>query len=155
MKRFDFNLQRILSLREYREKDWEIRLGEITGRCLRLKNDIDQRIRNRKAALYTWHQEGTTDVSYAGYMEEYIQRMNLEQVRLETELEEAEEQRAEVQRKFLEASRDRKVLDNLKSKRQKEHYKEELSKEFKIMDEMNTSAVVRELRQPAAEDGRA
>jgi len=154
MKRFDFNLQRILSLREYREKEWEIKLGEITGRCVSLSRKIEDRIRNRQAALRTWHETGSNDVFYAAYMEEYMQRLSIEQIRLEDELEEAEVRRAEVQQKYLEASKERKVLENLKDKRRQEYYKEQLKTEFRNVDEMNTSAALRKMRQSAGDPGR-
>lgn len=155
MKRFHFNLQRILALREYREKDWEIKLGEVTGRCVRLKQSILERTRNRESALRAWHQTALTDVLYARSMEEYIRRMNHEQARLEVELEQAEAEREEVQKQFIEASRERKVLENLKDKRMQEYYKDQLKTEFKNIDEMNTGAAVRKLRQSGAPTGRA
>jgi len=154
MRRFDFNLQRILSLREYREKEWEIKLGEITGRCVRLKQQIADRRGNRESALRAWHYSGLSDVVYAGYMEEYMQRMNLEQIRLENELEKAEEERAEVQQKFIIASREKKVLENLKTKRQQEYYKQQLKTEYRNVDDMNNGTAVRRMNQSASKAGR-
>ncbi|MBN2051244.1 MAG: flagellar export protein FliJ [Spirochaetales bacterium] len=155
MKRFQFNLQRILSLREYKEKEWEIKLGEITGRCVHLQSAVADRIRNREEVLKLRHREGPEDLQYAEYMEDYFQRMMVEQKYLEQELLEAERKRVEIQESFLGASRDRKVLDNLKEKRQKEYYKAQAAAEFKHLDEMNSGAAVRKMAYRTAEGGEA
>ncbi len=48
-----------------------------------------------------------------------------------------------VRARYLEASKERKVLDKLKDRRAKEYYDHQRDEEFKAVDDMNTAAAVR------------
>ena len=51
MKAFRFKLERILSLRKHREREWEIKLAEITGECVRLSREIEERSMSKAEAF--------------------------------------------------------------------------------------------------------
>ena len=42
MQRFQFRLERLLDLRKYREREWELKLAEITGICLMIRRRIEE-----------------------------------------------------------------------------------------------------------------
>jgi flagellar export protein FliJ len=56
------------------------------------------------------------------------------------------ERRVELERvrgKYLEAAKDRKVLDKLKERQQGDYYEHQKDEEFKSIDDMNTSGATR------------
>ncbi len=143
MRRFVFTLQRLLNLKEYREKECETELGEVTSRCVRFRRDIkDCESLHRKTLAV---RSGHTAIEELVSSELFMRRMREDVVRLNTELEEAEKERDEVQKRYLEASRERKVLDKLKEKQSDSYYKEQAKEEMKNMDEINTSSAVRKI----------
>jgi len=60
-----------------------------------------------------------------------------------------------VRASYLEASKERKVLDKLKERRSGEYYEHQLDEEFKSVDDMSTSAAVNARRNESAESGDA
>ncbi len=140
MKRFRFKLQRLIELRAYREHEWEIKLGEITGKCVSLKNGIRDR-KKRKREVFKTRTSG--DQAYESSIEFYIKRLDIEVIRLKDQLADAEKLRKEVRTEYLEASKKRKVLDKLREKRGLEFRKEQLSADVKAVDDINTGAAAR------------
>jgi len=65
----------------------------------------------------------------------YLLRLDSTKEQLLKEAAMAELKVEEAREAFIEASRERKVLDKLKEKRQKEHRKETLNRESKILDD--------------------
>ena len=43
MKRFKFNLERLLKIREHEEHEWEIKLGKAVSECVRIQTEIESR----------------------------------------------------------------------------------------------------------------
>ena len=75
--------------------------------------------------------------------ENYINRLGQERKSLEKELEERKRQHSEVQQKYQEVSRDKKVLEKLKEKRESDYYKQAKLGEFKEVDDLNSSQFLR------------
>lgn len=144
MKRFHFRLERLLELRSYRERQWLAKLAAASGHCIRLSQRITEASVAARGAFYTDIKRGRElDLSLLTYREHYINRMNLEQKKLKKELEEKLRRRSEVQKKYQEVSRDKKVLEKLKSKRESEYYAQAKLEEFKIADDLNSSQFIR------------
>ena len=122
MRAFRFKLERILALRKYREREWEIKLAGATGECVQLRRDIEDR-EARKAGALNYAPDHTTHL--------YMARLQQEADRKAKELIEAEKRREEVQTEYLVASRDRKVLDKLKEKRSGAYLKEQKVRRLK------------------------
>ena len=55
-------------------------------------------------------------------------------------LEEKRKEMEKVRARYLEASKERKVLDKLKERRAQEYYDQQRDEEFKTVDDLNTSA---------------
>jgi flagellar FliJ protein len=145
MRRFRFRLNRLLELRRYRETEWELKLASITGRCLLIRQkiqengqDIVHTIRSRQVNV------GLLDLNMLFAAELYISRMDQEIGSLGEELEIREKEREEIKNQYLEVSRDRKVLDKLREKREAGYYREQKKEEFKIADDITTGRAARE-----------
>lgn len=136
MRKFNFNLERLLRIREHEERDWEIKLGKAVSECVQIRNGIANRKSEIDRVLIT---RGNLEERQADFftMEIYKRRMNDEIRKLEKELVDAEARKEEVRSVFLEVSKNRKVLSKLKEKREAEYYKEQQKIEFNIVDEIN------------------
>ncbi|MDC7228574.1 MAG: flagellar FliJ family protein [Spirochaetales bacterium] len=138
MKKFQFNLQRLLNLREHEEHEWEIKLGQAVTECVRIEGEIKNRTSEIDRVLRTRGAvDGREDQLLA--MELYKRRMKFELIELGDELKRAESKRDEIRGDFLEVSRNRKVLSRLKEKREAEYYKDQLKKEHDQIDEINNA----------------
>ena len=121
MKEFRFNLERILALRRYTEREWEIRLAEATRPCIELSGRIREAVRQRSEELERRFSGGLSSENLvASHL--YTSRLEQETERHRIALERAEEERIGVQQKYLDAQRNRKVLDKVKE-RQADDYR--------------------------------
>ncbi|HAK47532.1 MAG TPA: flagellar export protein FliJ [Spirochaeta sp.] len=145
MKKFSFNLERLLRLREHEEHDWEIKLGQRVTECVRLETEMRGRTSEIERTLKTRGSfDGREDEMFI--MEMYKRRMTSELQELGSELKTAESKRDEVREEFLEVSRKRKVLTKLKEKREAEYYKQQLKIEHDLVDEINNARAVTQSR---------
>ena len=149
MRRFQFRLERFLELRRWKEREWEIALARVQGECLLLEQRIDEitaEIGASRLSEYTAPGPGQAggarrriDVESMARRELYVQRLARERERARAALVERRRELEEVRAKYLEASRDRKVLDKLKERRAAEYYKTQIDEEFKTIDDMNNT----------------
>jgi flagellar FliJ protein len=72
----------------------------------------------------------------------YVMRLAQERERAQVTLVEKRKEMEKVRAKYLEASKERKVLDKLKERRAGEYYDRQRDEEFKTVDDLNTSAAV-------------
>ena len=144
MREFRFKLEKLLELRRYEEREWELRLAQITGECLLLENKIKaNRGRIKLGAGQHNAGGGSLDVQQLLDGGLYLSRLYQEITGWEKELIVKNERRAEVSKEYLEHSRRRKVLEKLKEKKAAACYKEQLREEFKVLDDVNNGARLR------------
>jgi flagellar FliJ protein len=137
-------LERLLELRRYREREWEVKLAAATGSCVLL----NQQIRDRKQAIMRTIRSrkqpvGFLDVQGLYACELYMERLDQEIGALGAELAQKEHERSEIQRGFLEASKERKVMQRLKERRQAEYYRELKKEEFDALNDISTGISAR------------
>jgi flagellar FliJ protein len=139
MRSFKFRLEAFLRIRSHVEKTWELKLAEATGACVLLEGKIHDLNREMSSASAC-----SVDGILYGIHELYAR--NEYRKRLDKDLEEARlllatkrKEREETNRRYIDASRDRKDLDKLKERRSAEYYKKELSEEDKAVDEIATN----------------
>ena len=144
MKRFRFRLEQLLALRKHQEREWELKLADITGKCLLLENAIRECQGNvlesfdkRRAG------EGTLDMVDYVAAEMYMARLRQEIEEHRAELEIRHKEREEIQKGYLEAAKKRKVLDKLKERRADEYYRQAKGEEQKTADEVNNASLIR------------
>jgi flagellar FliJ protein len=142
MKRFRFNLEKILEIRTYREQEAEIELGRAVGVLTALEREIQSTAAARSKAASCRFAPGNGSDEIQRY-DLYIRRLDARRDRLLEEAAEAELKVEEARRVFLEASRDRKVLDKLKEKRRREYRRMLLAEETGTLDDIACGTAAR------------
>lgn len=144
MRRFQFRLERFLELRRWKEREWEIALAKIQGECLLLENRIEEIGTEIGAIRLTGFVSGTRiDVEWMARRDQFVQRLAVERERTREKLVERRKELEKVRAGYLEASKERKVLDKLKERRSSEYYRHQIDEEFKTIDDINTAAAAR------------
>ena len=142
MRPFVFSLEKVLRLRKYHEEETKIELGRAIG----VLNELEARIlvlaQERNRAAMAQFSPGNSAAQIQQYMF-YLLRLDNTKEQLLKEAALAELKVEEARNAFLEASRERKVLDKLKEKRQKEYHKEMLAEETRILDDISAGAPAR------------
>ena len=135
MKQFNFNLEKILKLKKYYEDEAKIELG----RAVSVLTDLENKIavlgtEQARAAGSQFNPEN--DISTIQQYTFYLQRLeNIKEILIK-DAAMAEIKVEEARDLYMEASRERKVLDKVKEKRQKENRKHIFSEETKILDDV-------------------
>jgi flagellar FliJ protein len=142
MKRFTFNLEKVLRLRMHQEHEAEVALGEITSRCVSINREIRARREEKRRVMGGRRFSALGMAGYAA-AEAYTRRLDHEMGELRNQLAECEKEREEAQRRFMEASRRRKVLDKLKEKKQERHRHEARREEQRELDEIGAEILAR------------
>ena len=130
MKRFNFNLQKVLQLRKYNEEDRKIQLGQAIGILSEIENNINIVASNRRLAANERF-SGTADILS---WELYINRLDQQTESLLKDAAKAELVVEEKRNAYLEAARELKAMEKLKEKREKEHRKEMFAAETAELD---------------------
>jgi flagellar FliJ protein len=152
VKRFKFGLEKVLKLRQHNEHEARVELGRAIGVLAGIENEIKRNaatradaIKERFAGLSSGDGSAAGDDSagstgYGGSLsmhawDAYINRLEQEADRLMEEAARAELVIEEKRNLYIEASRELKVMENLKERREKEHRKEMFIAETKEMDD--------------------
>jgi flagellar FliJ protein len=141
MRRFQFRLERFLDLRRWKEREWEIALAKALGECLLLEKRIEAIADEVASSMLSAFVAGVQiDVRGMARRELYLQRLAVERERTQAALAEGRKELEKVRVKYLDAAKERKVLDKLKERRSDEYYAHQLDEEYKSIDDMNTSS---------------
>jgi flagellar FliJ protein len=146
VKRFRFGLEKVLKLRQHLEHEARVELGRAIGILTGIENEIKRiavirsdAIKERFACIAAG-EGATSDTGYGGSLsmhawDAYISRLEQQTERLTEEAAQAEIVVEEKRGLYIEASRELKVMENLKERREKEHRKEMFAAETKEMDD--------------------
>lgn len=135
MKPFNFSLEKILDLRTYHEDEAKLELGRAIGVLSEIESKIAVIAKERAIALQDQFNPKNSAAVIQQYMF-YIIRLDNTKEQLLKEAARAELEVEKAREVFIEASKERKVLDKLKEKRQKEHRKAWLTEEGKALDDI-------------------
>jgi flagellar FliJ protein len=146
MRRFAFGLEKVLNLRKYREQEAKIALGraisELTGIENQLKELALLRVKtvaeclSSPGAASSQDAQSPFDAGYYRNYEFYLQRLDLKKEELLEAAAKAQLKVEEERASYLEASRERKVLDKLREKRAAEYRQVLFAEETKTLDDM-------------------
>jgi flagellar FliJ protein len=136
MKKFRFNLEKVLELRAHYEKEAEIELGRAIAVLSGIELRIEETARQRVEAASRRFLPGRTGAEIY-YSDLYIMRLDQLKERLFEDAAKAELEVSEKREKYLEASRERKILDKLREKRLAEYRKAVNAEEIKIIDDIS------------------
>ncbi len=147
MRRFDFRLERILSLRRHTEDQAEQKLARVSGEYAQLQGELGRLTQEREATFHLGDAASRADINYRIAQSAYINY-------LESRSRDVESRRAEkageldaAQSEYREAMKQRKVLDNLKSRRSDEYYKEQRRAEGRELDDIGGQMSIRRHEQ--------
>jgi len=135
MKPFAFKLEKVLELRKYREEETKIELGRAIGVLAELESQLRALAGERARAAAAQFSPGNSAAQIQQYMF-YLLRLDAAKEQLLNDITIAEMKVEKAREEFIEASRERKVLDKLKEKRGKEYRKEMLDEETKTLDDI-------------------
>jgi len=140
MKRFRFDLAKVLDLRQYHEQEAKIELGKAISILTEIENNIKQ---NAAAQVNAGKERfsGLADAGGVGALsmfawDSYILRLEQEAERLMEEAAQAELVVEEKRGLYLEAARELKVMEKLKEKREGEYRKEMFAAQTREMDDL-------------------
>jgi flagellar FliJ protein len=140
VRKFNFNLQKVLNLRKYKEEECKIALGQAIG----ILTGIENRIKETAIMRHDARQKQFSDTANLLSWNNFITRLDQSAEKLAKDAARAELVVEEKRAAFLEASRDVKALEKLKEKREKEYRKKMFAAQASEMDS-NFNA-----RRPAA-----
>ena len=140
MKRFSFNLEKVRELRQYREQEAKNELGQAISILNAIENNIKENalvhsraVQERFVSLNAHESAGALSMLA---WDNYILRLEQEAQRLMEQAAAAELVVEEKRAQYLEASRELKVMEKLKEKREKEYRKEMFDAETRELDDM-------------------
>jgi flagellar protein FliJ len=134
MKRFSFSLQKLLDLREFREKQAELELGKAISARDAIQLELDDVAAKRVRS--SWERQTSRDIMGLVAIENYITRLDAKKEELLESLAAAELVVEAKRKAYLEATRDRQVLTKLLEKKQAAWRKGNLAKEASTLDDI-------------------
>jgi len=135
MKRFKFNLEKVLQLRKFREEECKLVLGQAISVLNGIENEIKETaVKRHGAALQRF-----ADVGETAPWEMYILRLDQQAQRLAEQAAQAELVVEEKRALYLEASKDLKAIEKLKEKQQKEYRREMLNLQMIEVDDITAA----------------
>jgi len=134
MKAFSFKLEKYLDIKKFYEDEAKIVLGKAVGVLAELESRIRSVAEERVRAAAAQYSPGNTTADFQQYMY-YLLRLDNTKERLLIEAAQAEIKVEEARAVFIEASRERKVLDELKNKDYKIYRKAMFAEEVKALDD--------------------
>jgi len=141
LKRFSFSLKKLLSLREFKEKEAEIALGKANSCCERIRNRLDTLAHDRIATSRS--RCPASDIAELRSIEMYIQLLDKKKDEALTELAEAELVLEKVRATYIESHRAREVLTRLLEKKTAVWRKNMLNTEAAVLDDINNARDLR------------
>jgi len=156
MRRFRFNLEKLLELRAFHERKAEMALAEKAGICALLDEEMREVAGSRARAGREMFAPGRGLEDYRAATL-YILRLDRDRERLIRELAEAELAREAARVVYVEKRMGRESLEKIKERRQDEYYRLAEREETKALDDLARRRPVEsaELRIPARRNAAA
>jgi len=133
MKRFSFNLEKLLQLRGFEEKNAKTELAAAISVAERIKLDLRNTAAERVRVNKT--RNDTVDIRSLMTVENYVNRLDLRKEELLEQLAAAELTIEEKRKSFTAAMQKRSVLDKLKEKQFAQWRKESMSAEENALED--------------------
>ncbi|MDR0784892.1 MAG: flagellar export protein FliJ [Treponema sp.] len=146
MKRFAFDLESVLLLRKYREQEAEIALGKEVGDLNRIEKNIADVAEEKKRSAAERFSLGYS-VSEMRVFDLYTQRLDWVKEKLLEDAARAELKVEAARKVYLEAEREREVLDKVKEGELQEHRKQGFTEEAEVLDDVSNEAFIRNLTE--------
>jgi len=138
MKRFKFNLEKILQIRKYKEEECKI----ILGQAISALNAIEIEIKNTAVKHHHAVSERFLNPGEMLSWDIYILRLEKEAVELTQKAASAELVVEEKREIYLEASRDLKAMEKLKEKQKTQYRKKMLNAQMNEVDDITSARLI-------------
>jgi len=135
MRRFKFNLEKILQLRKFKEEECKLALGQAISALNKIESDIKETAIKRHNAAGQRFSNPLEMVTW----DNYIFRLDKEGELLAERAAQAEIVVEEKRELYLEAQKELKAIEKLKEKQHKEYRKDMMNKEMHQVDELTAS----------------
>ena len=136
MKSFRFSLEKVLEYRRDIEEEWEIQLARVNGEYNKILADISVIDLDARSALDGSSAASGEDAHKWGL---YRWRLESRKSQLLSSLAAKEVEKERIRKKFLEATRDRKIISRLKDKKLEEYRKYLNKEEIKRLDDLSAA----------------
>lgn len=134
MKKFEFPLDKVLSVRKYKNDEAEIELGKAVSRLEVLEGEL-----NNIAVLYSeipLKYSGLSDINDLSQLENYTFFLNTKKEDLLKQITAAKLVVEEKRKLYIEAHKELKVLENLKEKAMNEYKKNVTREQDNVLDDI-------------------
>ena len=145
MRRFAFKLEKVLELRRYKEREWELKLAEVTSRVLGVEQEIRSWAQRRVTTTSRTVPHGRVDMSDLQSREEFVNLIDERVLQLQSQLVALEAERDKVREGYIEASSARKALTKLKERQSDDYYQDALREEARTLDEIGGDLAIRKV----------
>ena len=142
MLRFRFRLERLLDIRRYRERQAELALAAATSRCVELQNRMADARARMARELVERAAPGGLDLEEWKWSEAYRRHLADVYESSARDLVVREQERRQAQKVYLDATRERRVLDKLRERRERDYYHEGKRREARTLDDVSQSGRV-------------
>lgn len=140
-RKFTFRLQKVLQMREQKEKLLQARFAELQAQA-RLERIRLQELQEAQEAArqeLIRFQRGTVDINEVMNYLNYLDRLASDIVRQEQVVREAEERAEEARLDLIRASQEKKAVEKLKEKQHEDYLKEQQHAEIVFLDEVSSA----------------
>ena len=154
MRRFRFNLEKLLELRAYYERRAEMVLADKAGRCALLDDELRELAQSRFRTGREMFGAGR-DLADCRASQLFMGRLDRDRDRVTEELAQAELEREEARAAYVERHKSRESIEKIKERRQVEYYRLALREDTKALDDLARRRLVEsnDLRSPAGRRG--
>ncbi len=148
MKAFVFRMEKLLEIRKFKERERSLELAEVTGRVIKKENEISRFAELRKQILKNRFNNADNNISADSvFYDSQISAVKEKILKMKKELEEIEKEQEKVRARYIEALKEKNVLEKLKEKKMTEHKKSEINKEDKALDDLSVTSFTGKLQK--------
>ncbi|MCL2295240.1 MAG: flagellar export protein FliJ [Spirochaetes bacterium] len=143
MRNFAFKLEKLLEIRGYAEKQKVLELAEVTGRYMQIVSSIED-LKNRKRKIMESRFEAAGNNVYSiMYDESLISAIDVKVMDFEKKLIPLNIEKENKRLEYLEALKNKRVLEKLREKKAEMHKKSELIRGSKAIDDIVSSNFIK------------
>ncbi|MCL2480945.1 MAG: flagellar export protein FliJ [Spirochaetaceae bacterium] len=139
MRKFVFDLEKLLEIRGYAEKEKLLELAEVTGRYMQIVNSIEDFEKKKEGIMGLRFSGSKVDVYSIMFDQSRISAIERKISAFRKKLIPINKEKEEKRLKYLEALKNKKVIEKLKEKEAYEHKRKELLREAKEIDDIVSS----------------
>ena len=141
MKRFKFNLESVLNIRKKKEDENLKSLAEVVGKINQFKKDIksnEDAIESQNNAFTAYLQKEASLDQYTIH-QRFLNRLQIENEEFHNKINEESENYEKARIEYIEASKQKKILEILKEKKLRLHNEQIIKEEIMEQEEFNNN----------------